>query len=88
MLPVALGQTLEGKETHSRLVVMKGKKPEKKEKNNIGLFVPWRVGNRRGGLSIIPMLSFASYALTCRSLLDPRNSFQNILARGQWERSA
>ena len=33
MLPVALGQTLEGKETHSRLVVMKGKKPEKKEKN-------------------------------------------------------
>lgn len=57
---------------------------EKENKSKTGLLVPWRVGKRRVGLLVIPMLSFTSYELTSHSLLDPLNLDQNILAIGQW----
>ena len=72
MAPVAFSQTLEGKETQSRSVVTKGWKLYRKKENvYIGLLVPWRVGERKVGLWVIPTLSFTSYELTCHSLSDP-----------------
>lgn len=57
---------------------------EERKQNKTGLLVPWRVGKRRVGLLVIPVLSFTSYEPTSHSLPDPLDLAQNILARGQW----
>lgn len=85
MSPVAFGQTAQGRGMQSRPVIAHRKKPFwKKKQNKTGLLFPWRVGKRRVGLLVTPMLSFTSYELTSHSLLEPLNLAQNILARGQW----